>query len=253
MFNTFKYDPETKSVQELRRASDPISARSSQHQACNNCHTKKLKCSGEKSGCGRCIASQLYCEYTRSPSRRGGRKSSGRNSTDSRGGSELAGGDSSPGSQSGKSSKHRSSKHPHYGGPSGSGSGSGSSKPKSRSSRDDDYGDALDLLDTSTLGPDDAFDLRSLSLESGGNAMNSGAAGYGSSAYLSQPQHGAGGSWQHMSSHGQYGDLSGHSYMGAAGSNGQGYDVGGYYGNYDDYSQYQEHQNDPRYWGGQQQ
>lgn len=43
MFNTFKYDPETNSVQELRRASDPISARSSQHQACNNCHAKKVR------------------------------------------------------------------------------------------------------------------------------------------------------------------------------------------------------------------
>ncbi|RFU81995.1 hypothetical protein TARUN_177 [Trichoderma arundinaceum] len=243
MFNTFKYDPETKSVQELRRASDPISARSSQHQACNNCHAKK--CSGEKSGCERCIASQLRCEYTRSSSRRGGRRSGGRNSTDSRGGSELAAGDSSPGSQSGKSSRHRSSKHPHHAGASG--------QSKSRSSRDDGYGDALDQFDPSTLGPDDGFDLRSLSLESAGDSSD--VTGYGSSAYYSQQQqqHGAGGSWQHMSSQGQYGDVSGHSYMGASGSNAQDYDVGEYYGNYDEYGQYQEHQNDPRYWGGQHQ
>ncbi|KAL7943764.1 hypothetical protein V8C42DRAFT_328392 [Trichoderma barbatum] len=237
MFNTFKYDPETKSVQELRRASDPISARSSQHQACNNCHAKKLKCSGDKSGCERCVSSQLPCEYTRSPSRRGGRKSSGRNSTDSR---ELAGGDSSPGSQAGKS-RHRSSKHPQY-------AGASSSKSKSRSSRDGEYGDALDLLDPDTLGPDDGFDLGSLSLNSGGDVMASGVSGYGSSAYYDQQQPGGSGSWQHMSSHGQYGE-----YLGASGSNSQDYDVGEYYGNYDEYGQYQEHQNDPRYWGGQQQ
>ncbi|KAL7907001.1 hypothetical protein GGI35DRAFT_101748 [Trichoderma velutinum] len=231
MFNTFKYDPETKSVQELRRASDPISARSSQHQACNNCHAKKLKCSGDKSGCERCIASQLVCEYTRSPSRRGGRKSSGRNSTDSR---ELAGGDSSPGSQSGKS-RHRSSKHPQY-------AGASSSKSKSRSG---DYSDALDLLDPDTLGPDDGFDLRTLSLDGSGDAMASDGT-YGSGAYYGQQQHGAG-SWQHMPSHGQYGE-----YTGASSSSGQNYDGGEYYGNYDEYGQYHE-QNDPRYWGGQQQ
>ncbi|KAH6608217.1 hypothetical protein Trco_004530 [Trichoderma cornu-damae] len=222
MFNTFKYDPETKSVQELRRASDPISARSSQHQACNNCHAKKLKCSGEKSGCERCVAGQLFCEYTRSSSRRGGRKSSGRNSTDSRGGSELAG-------------------------------SGGGTKPKSPSPRDDEYGDALDRLDPSMLGPDDGFDLRSLSLESGGDAMGSDVTGHGGGAYHGQQQHGAGGSWQQMPSQGQYGDPSGHSYMGASGPNGQGYDVGDYYGDYEGYTQYQDHQNDPRYWDGQQQ
>ncbi|KAL7810770.1 hypothetical protein V8C44DRAFT_332025 [Trichoderma aethiopicum] len=235
MFNTFKIDPETNSVQELRRASDPISARSSQHQACNNCHAKKLKCSGDKSGCERCIASRLRCEYTRSPSRRGGRKS--RNSTDSRGGSELAGGDSSPGSQSGKS-RHRSSKHLQ--------AGTTSSRSRASASREEEYGDALDLLDPTTLGPDDGFDLRSLSLEASDG-------GYGNSAHYNQQQqqHGAG-SWQHMSSNDQYGNLSGSPYMGTPSSSGQDYDVD-YYGHYDEYGQYHGHQNDPRYWGGQQQ
>ncbi|KOS17698.1 Arabinolytic transcriptional activator araR [Escovopsis weberi] len=69
MFNTFKYDPETRQVQQLRSAFDPVTARSNQHQACNNCHAKKLRCSGEKSGCERCIAGSLVCEYTRSTSR----------------------------------------------------------------------------------------------------------------------------------------------------------------------------------------
>ncbi|KAL6864530.1 hypothetical protein J3F83DRAFT_140371 [Trichoderma novae-zelandiae] len=241
MFNTFKIDPETNSVQELRRASDPISARSSQHQACNNCHAKKLKCSGDKSGCERCIASQLRCEYTRSPSRRGGRKSSGRNSTDGRGGSELAGGDSSPGSQSGKS-RQRSSKHLH--------AGTSSSRSKASASRDEDYGDALDLLDPTTLGPDDGFDLRSLSLEASDGGYGNSAV-YNQQQHQQQQQHGAG-SWQHMPSHDQYGNLSGSSYMGTSNSSGQDYDVD-YYGNYDEYGQYHGHQNDPRYWGGQQQ
>jgi hypothetical protein len=42
MFGTWKYDPETDEVQNLRRAYDPITARSSQHQACNRCHEKKV-------------------------------------------------------------------------------------------------------------------------------------------------------------------------------------------------------------------
>ncbi|CAH0032369.1 unnamed protein product [Clonostachys rhizophaga] len=69
MFGTWKYDPETDEVQNLRQAFDPITARSSQHQACNRCHEKKLKCSGEKDGCERCAANKLQCEYTRSSSR----------------------------------------------------------------------------------------------------------------------------------------------------------------------------------------
>ncbi|KAJ6439436.1 fungal zn(2)-Cys(6) binuclear cluster domain-containing protein [Purpureocillium lavendulum] len=43
MFGTWKYDPETDQVQNLRRAYDPITARSSQHQACNRCHEKKFE------------------------------------------------------------------------------------------------------------------------------------------------------------------------------------------------------------------
>lgn len=42
MFQTWKYDPETDEVQSLRQAFDPITARSSQHQACNRCHEKKV-------------------------------------------------------------------------------------------------------------------------------------------------------------------------------------------------------------------
>ncbi|KAH8179068.1 fungal zn(2)-Cys(6) binuclear cluster domain-containing protein [Sarocladium implicatum] len=78
MFEIWKYDPETDEVQSLRRAFDPATARSSQHQACDRCHEKKLKCSGEKDGCERCIANSLSCEYTRLATKgsRRGKKSS---------------------------------------------------------------------------------------------------------------------------------------------------------------------------------
>ncbi|KAF4505888.1 hypothetical protein G6O67_007791 [Ophiocordyceps sinensis] len=69
MFGTWKYDPETDEVQNLRRAYDPITARSSQHQACNRCHEKKLKCSGDKDGCDRCAGSGQVCVYNRPGSR----------------------------------------------------------------------------------------------------------------------------------------------------------------------------------------
>jgi hypothetical protein len=56
MFNTWKYDPETDEVQSLRQAFDPISARSSQHQACDRCHEKKVDLTPHHLRC---------CTYTR--------------------------------------------------------------------------------------------------------------------------------------------------------------------------------------------
>lgn len=43
MFATWKFNPETKEVQSIRQAFDPETARSSQHQACNRCHEKKVR------------------------------------------------------------------------------------------------------------------------------------------------------------------------------------------------------------------
>ncbi|KND94583.1 hypothetical protein TOPH_00815 [Tolypocladium ophioglossoides CBS 100239] len=110
MFGTWRVDPETEKLENLRRAYDPITARSSQHQACDRCHEKKLKCSGEKEGCDRCAASRHKCEYTRSGSQssRKGKKSS-RHSTDSpSGGRETSGSPSSRGtSHGGQSSKSK--------------------------------------------------------------------------------------------------------------------------------------------------
>ncbi|ATY60402.1 Zn(2)-C6 fungal-type DNA-binding domain [Cordyceps militaris] len=89
MFATWKYDRDTSEVQNIRLAYDPISARSSQHQACDRCHEKKLKCSGEKNGCDRCVSSAHACVYNRSEARcsRRGKRGSSRCSTD--GGSAI--------------------------------------------------------------------------------------------------------------------------------------------------------------------
>ncbi|RDA94678.1 hypothetical protein CP533_2452 [Ophiocordyceps camponoti-saundersi (nom. inval.)] len=69
MFGTWRYDPETDEVHNLRRAYDPITARSNLHQACDRCHEKKLKCSGDKDGCDRCTTSGHPCKYKRPRSR----------------------------------------------------------------------------------------------------------------------------------------------------------------------------------------
>lgn len=42
MFGTWKYDPETDEVQSVRNGFDPVTARSSSHQACDRCHEKKV-------------------------------------------------------------------------------------------------------------------------------------------------------------------------------------------------------------------
>ncbi|KAK3386738.1 hypothetical protein B0H63DRAFT_558370 [Podospora didyma] len=47
----------------MRQAIDPITARPVVQQACNSCRTKKLRCSGEKTGCGRCKAVSRPCVY----------------------------------------------------------------------------------------------------------------------------------------------------------------------------------------------
>jgi hypothetical protein len=43
MFNTLKLDRETYEMQNIREAYDPVSARSSSHQACDRCHEKKVR------------------------------------------------------------------------------------------------------------------------------------------------------------------------------------------------------------------
>lgn len=68
MFGTWKYDPETDEVQSVRNGFDPVTARSSSHQACDRCHEKKvrLRRPGLTSGAP-------LCARPRTPGRRCGR------------------------------------------------------------------------------------------------------------------------------------------------------------------------------------
>lgn len=43
MFNTLKLDRDTSEMQNIRETYDPVSARSSSHQACDRCHEKKVR------------------------------------------------------------------------------------------------------------------------------------------------------------------------------------------------------------------
>ncbi|KAM0428619.1 hypothetical protein ACHAPT_006980 [Fusarium lateritium] len=142
MFGTWKYDPETDEVQSVRNGFDPVTARSSSHQACDRCHEKKLRCSGDKNGCERCRNNNLRCEYTRSGSKSSRRGKSSRKSAE---------GDSpsSSSSKRGGSSSKRSGKHH-------------SSSSRAAASAEEGGG-VLSQFDFSTLGPEDGFDLNLLS------------------------------------------------------------------------------------------
>ncbi|KAF5018834.1 hypothetical protein F66182_9163 [Fusarium sp. NRRL 66182] len=163
MFGTWKYDPETDEVQSVRNGFDPVTARSSSHQACDRCHEKKsfanktvvqLRCSGDKNGCERCRNHNLGCEYTRSGSK---------SSKKGRGHRKSTGEDSPPSSTSrrGTSSSKRSSKH------------------HSHSSRTaDETGGVLSQFDFSQFSPEDGFDLNMLSgADQGGGYATAGPSG----------------------------------------------------------------------------
>ncbi|KAH6889457.1 hypothetical protein B0T10DRAFT_488022 [Thelonectria olida] len=163
MFGTWKYDPETDEVQSLRNAFDPVTARSSSHQACDRCHEKKLRCSGDKTGCDRCRSNNLRCEYTRSGSKssRKGKKSSKEDSGASSSSSRRGGSSSKKSSSSSSSS---SSRHKHSRGHSSRGAPPG-----------DETG-VLGQFDFSSLSPEDGFDF-SEGADPYASASGSGAAG----------------------------------------------------------------------------
>ncbi|KAK4081457.1 transcriptional regulator family: Fungal Specific TF [Purpureocillium lilacinum] len=92
MFGTWKYDPETDQMRNLRRAYDPITARSWQHQACNRCHEKKLKCSGRRDRCDRCAVSGSVCAYDRPGGSLKGSSGSGRRGAHARAASSSSAG-----------------------------------------------------------------------------------------------------------------------------------------------------------------
>ncbi|KAH7257776.1 hypothetical protein BKA59DRAFT_508671 [Fusarium tricinctum] len=187
MFGTWKYDPETDEVQSLRNGFDPVTARSSSHQACDRCHEKKLRCSGDKNGCERCRTNNLRCDYTRSGSK-SSKKKSPRKSTD----------DESPSSSSsrrGGSSSKRSSKSHGHGRIATSG---------------EEAGGVLSQFDFSQLSPEDGFDLNLLSSadSSGGGYATAGPSGdqYNMQAYDSNYQQ-----WD-AASYSQYSAQYGHGY-----------------------------------------
>ncbi|KAJ4248671.1 hypothetical protein NW762_012508 [Fusarium torreyae] len=210
MFGTWKYDPETDEVQSVRNGFDPVTARSSSHQACDRCHEKKLRCSGDKNGCERCRTNNLRCEYTRSGSK-SSKKKGHRKSTD----------DDSPSSSSsrrGASSSKRSSKH------------HGHSSRIATSG--EETGGVLSQFDFSQLSPEDGFDLNLLSSadHAGGGYATAGPSGdqYSMQGYDANYQQ-----WD-AAAYSQY----------AAQYGQQGYSTEGWGGEHDQsaYSQ------DPRYW-----
>ncbi|KAI8965517.1 hypothetical protein F5Y11DRAFT_293630 [Daldinia sp. FL1419] len=64
MFGALRFNSVTKDVEhvELERA-DGFEARGYSRTACNECRTRKLKCSGDKDGCQRCRAVSITCIY----------------------------------------------------------------------------------------------------------------------------------------------------------------------------------------------
>ncbi|KAK3371014.1 hypothetical protein B0T24DRAFT_304516 [Lasiosphaeria ovina] len=63
MLGTWRLDTKSENSMFMRQAIDPATARPVVQQACNSCRAKKLRCSGEKTGCGRCKKVSRPCEY----------------------------------------------------------------------------------------------------------------------------------------------------------------------------------------------
>ncbi|KAL2262572.1 hypothetical protein VTK26DRAFT_902 [Humicola hyalothermophila] len=75
MLGTWRLDTKNEHSTFMRQAIDPVTARPVVQQACNSCRVKKLRCSGEKTGCTRCKTSSRPCVYAQPPGKGGsGRK-----------------------------------------------------------------------------------------------------------------------------------------------------------------------------------
>ncbi|KAK1638006.1 hypothetical protein BDP81DRAFT_515381 [Colletotrichum phormii] len=68
MFGTWKYDRQNRGGT-IRQTFERANLRPTPQQACNTCRAKKMKCTGEKTGCSRCKALDSPCQYTK-PSER---------------------------------------------------------------------------------------------------------------------------------------------------------------------------------------
>ncbi|KAF1973476.1 hypothetical protein BU23DRAFT_598895 [Bimuria novae-zelandiae CBS 107.79] len=73
MFATFRHNQGKDSLDAVRQSNDPPVLKGAHFDACRKCREKKLRCTGEKSGCDRCLANEWQCTY---PGRRRSRQNS---------------------------------------------------------------------------------------------------------------------------------------------------------------------------------
>ncbi|KAI0443232.1 hypothetical protein F4803DRAFT_330926 [Xylaria telfairii] len=69
MLQTWRLNSKGHRETHQRQAFDPETARPIVQQACNSCRVKKLRCSGEKSGCFRCQTLSQDCVYAQNTTR----------------------------------------------------------------------------------------------------------------------------------------------------------------------------------------
>ncbi|KAI3324789.1 hypothetical protein HD806DRAFT_543399 [Xylariaceae sp. AK1471] len=78
MLQTWRLNSKNENETHQQQVFDPETAKPVVQQACNSCRIKKLRCSGEKSGCARCQNLLQSCVYARNGARR---KSKSKDST----------------------------------------------------------------------------------------------------------------------------------------------------------------------------
>ncbi|KAI1282774.1 hypothetical protein F5Y07DRAFT_386046 [Xylaria sp. FL0933] len=69
MLQTWRLNSKDQNETHQRQAFDPETARPIVQQACNSCRVKKLRCSGEKTGCFRCQTLSQECVYAQNATR----------------------------------------------------------------------------------------------------------------------------------------------------------------------------------------
>lgn len=82
MFNSWALHADGE-VRERKRSFDPETGKTSCPQACGHCRNKKVKCTGEKTGCKRCEALGRVCVYTQSTRGQNGAAGERANQSDS--------------------------------------------------------------------------------------------------------------------------------------------------------------------------
>ncbi|KAI0400177.1 hypothetical protein F4802DRAFT_506485 [Xylaria palmicola] len=69
MLQTWRLNSKSQNETHQRQVFDPETARPIVQQACNSCRIKKLRCSGEKTGCFRCQTLSQHCVYSQGSTR----------------------------------------------------------------------------------------------------------------------------------------------------------------------------------------